>query len=469
MDGKSYMNRLKFVLLTLIILLFVLISGNCTRFTYGNLMKSTTTVFNGRPTLAITAGIGKTPMAYQATLTPRKEIPTKAPVSLEGENKAQCLDILPKLPVGTRLEGFLLMKSLENRKYSYLLNLSTLTREEIVGEKGENLIDFDVTPNGKRVVYLKVTLDSQSGKVMKTNYEIVDTDWKIIGELPDVQGRGRPYWLDNENLLIRLYEEYEYPPAQPKPTKDPFLSSVDYIFPPNHIVYNPSTQRTIKLSSQNFPEIHSDVFIQPPIWRDGGITIYDPTLSFVIYPVQHVDEKKYILYDLQNSKNIKEITTDEETVLWAEPVWSHDGSKFILERNVKGDEEFLIVNNKGKILRTIHFTENKMGRYSYAYNWSPDDSSIAFWYSDGKAEQLGVIDAYTGGVALLCITGEERRAGIYQTRLPVWSPDSKKLVVESWQDNQHSDKNRLILVDLEQSIAVQIGENLIVEGWMGPK
>jgi hypothetical protein len=48
----------------------------------------------------------------------------------------------------------------------------------------------------------------------------------------------------------------------------------------------------------------------------------------------------------------------------------------------------------------------------------------------------------------------------------VWSPDGKQLIVR---DESVKGYSRLILVDIERGIAVQVAENMELFGWMIPQ
>jgi hypothetical protein len=65
------------------------------------------------------------------------------------------------------------------------------------------------------------------------------------------------------------------------------------------------------------------------------------------------------------------------------------------------------------------------------------------------------------------LTQRHFQIGWYSDRAKiVWSPDGRQLIVR---DESVADTSRLILVDIERGIAVQVAENMKLFGWMVPQ
>ncbi len=110
-----------------------------------------------------------------------------------------------------------------------------------------------------------------------------------------------------------------------------------------------------------------------------------------------------------------------------------------------------------------------------AVHWSPDSRYIAFWFTHWQQSEqpyydtlgdryLAVLDTTTDLVTSYCINGEKNATiGIRKYPAPLWSPDSKQVVVQS---QVTSDSFKTILIDVQENRAFHIGDNLAPEGWM---
>jgi Tol biopolymer transport system component len=154
------------------------------------------------------------------------------------------------------------------------------------------------------------------------------------------------------------------------------------------------------------------------------------------------------------------------------PVWSPNGEKFViaLAENVPqvrdSADELYIITSDGYSKRITYLTE----QYAYVdigeYSWSPDGRYIAFWLTiDPRTdfiENLAVIDTQALILTSYCIPGKV--GGGSGAHYPIWSPDGKQLVVENItnSDNQIN----VLLVDIQEGIAVNISHDMTPEGWM---
>ena len=102
--------------------------------------------------------------------------------------------------------------------------------------------------------------------------------------------------------------------------------------------------------------------------------------------------------------------------------------------------------------------------------WSPDVKKLAFWVMlapNGTQDfVLTILDMNTKTATNLCITSDPNGyGGEFHEDLPapIWSPDGEQVVVESRYSEDH---NRVVLVDLSNKIAVEIGQDVRPVGWM---
>jgi hypothetical protein len=255
-------------------------------------------------------------------------------------------------------------------------------------------------------------------------------------------------WFDNQRLLMMV--------SEPDPFVDPSFRFTDK-YPETIAMLNPFTGEKI-IFPPNYPDIDR------AIWHNfdsSGSTLYDPTLTRVVYPGS-IEGKGggYILWDIQGKRKLAELYSPNPGI---SPKWSEDGSRFVVSG--EGGELYLI-SRDGDIQQITHYNPNydpKKPKYHYwseHYSWSPDGKQLAMWLGSS----LAVLDIATGETRDFCIS----YGGIsnYPTYLyPVWSPDGKSIIVDA---NHQPDQNTddLILVDLGKNSAIKIAENFSPNGWL---
>jgi hypothetical protein len=94
---------------------------------------------------------------------------------------------------------------------------------------------------------------------------------------------------------------------------------------------------------------------------------------------------------------------------------------------------------------------------------SPDDKNVAFWLDLNHAEgnprqqELAVLNLQTQSTTTLCLSDTETPAH------PIWSPDSKYLVTNVYQDSMTS----IVLINRDKNIATVVGwGDKYAKGWM---
>jgi Tol biopolymer transport system component len=181
----------------------------------------------------------------------------------------------------------------------------------------------------------------------------------------------------------------------------------------------------------------------------------------------YANEYRYYLYRISEKKILSKIDTGTVT---NPPIWSPDGSKFI----VFGDfDEFYIGTDDGKVSKITELNQNKQTSEvdevsADFYSWSPDNRHVAFWlHLGGETEIFGtlaVLDTKTGDITDYCIP-EMQPYSFQWPPYPIWSPDGKQLIVGY---NYHKDKdaNEVLLIDFEKMIAFPISQNNNPAGWL---
>jgi Tol biopolymer transport system component len=214
--------------------------------------------------------------------------------------------------------------------------------------------------------------------------------------------------------------------------------------------------------------------------KKGVNIVYDPSLTRVAYPGIREQYPFYpvSLYDIQNDKELAVL----DIASAGDAKWSPDGKYFSiigseesrLEQDIyiasRDGGQFTLLTNLAKLYPKLIFG---------SYSWSPDSQKIAFWIdADGvdnmeaNDNSLILLDLATKQMVDLCIRGYGQNlpynlnssVSFMMHGQPVWSPDSKKLLVTSYD----ADVQKIVdfLIDLENNTAYQVAVDLEPIGWM---
>jgi hypothetical protein len=297
------------------------------------------------------------------------------------------------------------------------------------------------------------------------------TEGKTLDISSDViilNGQGREYkrivfpddwtffdWLDNENLLFRQFRN------QFRTTRQ----NIDLVA----INLLDGEQQVL---SSNFP----DIFLRDELVLWGAITIFDPTISLVLYPEQENDGRIVsVLWNLKKSEELARFDGGS----W--PRWSPNGNQLLLisdnERVLhETHDEIFIINSLGDITRATYFTEYYNNTRIDLPVWSPNNRYIAFWLSTSlpsESAKLAVLDIETLNVDLFCneINPFPSRFGDYlhlgyannqiNSVRPIWSPDSNYLLIEDYKGSSNT-----FLFDLQNRTIIKIADNVRPVGWL---
>ncbi len=129
-------------------------------------------------------------------------------------------------------------------------------------------------------------------------------------------------------------------------------------------------------------------------------------------------------------------------------------------------DEFYSVSRDGVIRQLTHFMDHFSASKIYnSYSLSPDGQLMAFWIEAGPRIQTGarlaVLNVNTGNVTNYCI--ENTSPDI--TVVPIWSPDSKQLLL-NLPDPNNDAQRYAVIVDMANSWAAKIIDNWMPMGWM---
>ncbi|MCI0563891.1 MAG: hypothetical protein MN733_35910, partial [Nitrososphaera sp.] len=262
------------------------------------------------------------------------------------------------------------------------------------GRENERGIDYSVSPDSRVVAYHRTTLDL-ANNVVGEELVIVSSGGQQLAAIPWEGGWYRIVdWLDNQHLIINIaLLDSEESSARKAASL---------------LLLNPYTgERQVLLS--DYPGIY--YFPPIPDWDSWGITVYDPTLSRVVY-LQAITEGEYLysLWDLQTQRLLGSMRAAfMETGYLPAPVWSPDGSRFVVSafQSLPPSFELFLVSRDGQIekLTDLNAVEES---FFWTYSWSPDGRYIAGWIgstslAEAKEARLVVVDTMTKQVANYCL------------------------------------------------------------------
>jgi hypothetical protein len=363
-----------------------------------------------------------------------------------------CLDIAPNLSPSMVTEGNLVLREYGNGyKPIYLWNLGTDGRIELTGlENQRPMDDMAVSPNGKWLAYSVIVKGVQAGNT--SNWVVVvDPAGKQVATVRRDDWSEVSRWLDNDRLVVK------------QDPRNPIVPQIT-----NLTILNPFTNEQRDLSP-DFQDLYNLNWL--PDWLKLSETVYDPTLTRVVYPRLTNDGEDVVLEDLTNNKILSRIIP--VATPHAVPIWSPDGSRFLIANatiyaGAEGPQDFELysISRDGETTQLTNLNAFYSRTFISDYRWSPDGRYIIFslegWLGDStiSSSSWAVLDTQNMEVTNYCI---EPYIHLYTG--PFWSPDSRQFVVEV-ADPSNKERSRLVLVDIIDNSAVQIADNVVPYGWM---
>lgn len=402
-----------------------------------------TQIATATPTAQITSIPPTISTSLQATSLPLVESTRTNTVvpSLENNMEYQPLETLSELPPGISIPGTLVIRS----DPDYLLNFADQTPQYI-----QDIRCLSASPNGQWLAYCKFTDDLPDGQLI-----VQDVNGNIQQQLPmekNWQHFATSIWLDNEWLVFNVRGGSER--ILPVVVVNPFTGEQQE-FPSKYPNIQPESLGPV--SSVQFHFLYTSV-------------VYHPSLKLAIYP-EYTDEGFFVvLWDREAQQALARVKDLDEFL--HVPRWSPDGSRFVVAVTVQTNdpgrawiEEYFEVSQEGQVAQITHFADFFTHAQIGSASWSPDGWYLAFWLATnpsecGEGQHLAIMELRTRQITNTCIPGSE----YYDAPNPVWSLDSQYLATVSFIPNENT--FRMILVDIEQGWAAEIGENASPIGWL---
>ena len=403
------------------------------------------------------ANAGQSPVAdgrvQAATLNVTSTPPPAARLSIN------CFDLLDERPSGLVSSGTWLFANASNDAVYVQAGTGA---QRVMTSAQESRFSFTVSPDRQRVAYRRVVRDAMRIQTIEDSLVVADAADNVLSMYPWEAGWSAVAgWLDAERLVINIAAKDGDEALAKKPA--------------TLAVLNLTTGRQKELAP-DFPSLNFEYPV--PNWDGWGVTMYDSTLTRVVYPFDAADrfDAGYTLWDVPGQQALAHVPAGLRSHA---PRWSPDGARFVVAASEATGQSWLAfelysaARDGGEVQRLTYLTEHYTAVYIQSYTWSPDGQQIAFWFIEepqgvpfiehGEA-RLAVLDTETGLVTNTCVPGDHD-ASVAPARVPppLWSPDGAQLIVENSAANG---RGRVLLVDLASEAAVVVALEVRPEGWL---
>lgn len=387
------------------------------------------------------------------------EVPSAVATQAPQRSYSQaCLGITPALPPHVDIDGLVALSGFGfSPSASYLLAAASGRRIDLGSEvPGSSILYMHVSPDRGRIAYKEGGDTAQLVVAAPNGLPIATAEWKQ--DWRHISG-----WIDDEHVLLSKRND----------RRDSLL------------VLEPTSGQTHELladfGSRYYPDPGPGWY-----WFNSSQIVYDRELSRAIYPVLENGREYLHMWDVQAGR-ITSVFSDTVS-FGVTPIWSPDNSRVIISGpasllaiSTVGDpslqhQELFSVDREGRVARVTFLTHEFAGVRFGEYGWSPNGRYLAFRlyaepalypdiYPTTRPDipgRLAVLDTMTMEVVDYCIPG-----GL-TTVPPIWSPDSRQIVVADYFKSDPPNASAVYLVDIDDGYAVVIAENAMPFGWMLP-
>lgn len=255
-------------------------------------------------------------------------------------------------------------------------------------------------------------------------------------------------WLDNEHLMVTK-----------RAKEGNWTASL--------IVLGLDDKSEVELISDELPKFNNLFYFLN--WQYNFV-IYDPTLSYAVYPAFDEDWKSILaLSDVKKNEIIKTLSSPFDMV--AQPIWSPDGTHVLVagsgsdklkkQHYYNYPQELFLADKDGKITQITHFVEQNVYGWFDGFNWSPNGQVIAYWFMslDEKNNKFGFINLKTMETTDYCMSEDI----FFIQRKPVWSPDGNIALVSMI--NKDEDFYRMAWFDVDTKFGTYWDKKAELVGW----
>lgn len=350
-----------------------------------------------------------------ATLVPTSEstaVP-KTPTQPAATQFSTCVDLAglsPFHPTGE--DGVILLSSVNASSTGLsVVAFSSATpymNTALDGTSAVAVVDFVVSPSGKRVAFVRSFLDGRGttaselmlfGPGLQTNSTIAwdRVHWhRLVG-----------WTLDEQHVLVSPdFDSTQLPTVRPDALIRLSLEDgVEEVLEPT------------------MPYSGGALF---DYWRDiGSSALYNSTMTHVVY----LDgESSLVVWDQIRSAVVWSWEYEGVMADLPRPIWSANGDRLVVttrpssSSNSQPEYQFASIDLSGQVVRSP-ILEHAANSEASNLGLSPDGRYLAFLSSDARSSrlELRIWDIDTNVVTTTCI--------VDPLSAPVWSPDSRKVMV----------------------------------------
>ena len=338
----------------------------------------------------------------------------------------------------------------------YLLDMATqqLTQMSLPNEKPD---DFYVSPNRTLLAIHNIIFDD-NGDIINKELVIADANGQRLKSIPwEENWRSLEGWKDDQHVLLDVdFDRNNYSLLE----VDPFNNEQQRIE-----LYN------IAPGWDQYIRTHAPT----GMWPGFASLHLDPTYTMSLYPQDIEGDPTHYTYRLWNIAEQRLVLSLESIVkmdgffyYYPLPAWSPDNSQFALggiEWYLDEDfkSELFVITKDGQVKQMTNLANFDYEIIATHPSWSPDGRYIAFYLvPDGVGtSRLAVLDTETLELIDYCIPLDRLSVSIPNPPAPLWSPDSKQLLLV----DRYGAKNSVIWVRPEQGLSAQVAENIDVVEW----
>ena len=351
----------------------------------------------------------------------------------------KCPTIEDGIPDGFSMKGTLVLSSSSSNVFMLTPFSGEMVQVEIPDIQ---LSPGSVSPDGKVLAYATGEWKKQLFYLMFSDNRnnilksiAWDDDWYLIGG-----------WINENQLAILAY-------GQKLELISPYTDQ----------------RETISTVEMGFPDFSNYNLSRP--W-----VLFSPDMKKAVYS----EFNEEILLEVESKKKLFVIPRYGYELI--EAAWSKDSStvaiagqnsNFINDQDPSpvSHQEIHVLAQEGSEIQVTNFADSyRSGTLIYHPSWSPDGSSVAFWMYDGSIDypyyKLAVYHLDSSTATTYCLSRDMFR-GIHNDwyAAPIWSPDSRQVLIES----HHGDTDSAVIVlDIPTNKAVKITEDSQPVGWMLP-
>jgi len=345
--------------------------------------------------------------------------------------KQECVTVQSDLPVGFLTGGEIILGDFSKRSgIGNIMTLTSTSSQPVYLPSVPIYWSGETSPDGQWFAYQ--TVKEEANSQFTATLIVLNMDGKIQLTLPWNEKWEDFYWLNNQQLEFPYIWEGDW-------KSTPHISDI------------------VNVSTGQIENITSSL---PDSWiPDGPLVaglvvwkaVYDPTLSVAGYMRGSEPEQSFVLWDLQNHRELWNL--NKWSIRETHPEWTPNGKILaVAVLNQKEDDfdrfELYLVNRDGHAEKWIDL-KGYFKNASLSMSWSPNGRYLAI-VPNGEQPFL-ILDTVAKELLGFCIPSKAGSGYIPG----IWSKDNSQIIVPRWSES--SDPS--IVVDIKNNRAAYLTVN----------